>query len=94
MRGDLEWGTIPGLVRSAAERFAEDEALVDGDVRLTFASLSAEVDRAAAAMVAAGLEPGERAAIWAPNVGEWMIAALGHPGRRWRRRSRQHSLQG
>lgn len=77
MRGDLEWGTVPRLVRSAAERFGSQEALVDGDTRLSFAELSAAVDGAAAAVVAAGLEPGERAAIWAPNIGEWVIAALG-----------------
>ena len=77
MRGDLEWGTIPTLVRSAADRFGGAEALVDGPTRLTFAELSDAVDRSAAAVIAAGLQPGERAAIWAPNVGEWILAALG-----------------
>ena len=28
-RGDLEWGTLPGLVQDAAARFGEAEALVD-----------------------------------------------------------------
>ena len=28
-RGDLQWGTIPGLVEDAAARFGESEALVD-----------------------------------------------------------------
>ena len=27
--------------------------------------------------MAAGLEPGDRAAIWAPNIAEWIVAALG-----------------
>ena len=77
MRGDLEWGTIPGLVRYAAERFPDLEALVDGELRLTFPQLAAAVTESAAAAIAAGVEAGDRAAIWAPNVAEWVIAALG-----------------
>jgi acyl-CoA synthetase (AMP-forming)/AMP-acid ligase II len=77
MRGDLEWGTIPDLARSAAERFPDDEAVVDGDTRLTFAELWAEARHAARAYVAAGVEPGDRVAIWAPNVWEWPVALLG-----------------
>ncbi|HMG44527.1 MAG TPA: FadD3 family acyl-CoA ligase [Acidimicrobiales bacterium] len=77
MRGDLEWGTIPNLARSAAERFADDEALVDGDARLTFADLWTEARHAAKAYVAAGVEAGDRVAIWAPNIWEWPVALLG-----------------
>ncbi len=77
MRGDLEWGTIPNLVRSASERFGSAEALVDGDRRWSFTELSIAVDGAAAAAIAAGLNAGDRAAIWAPNVSEWILAALG-----------------
>jgi acyl-CoA synthetase (AMP-forming)/AMP-acid ligase II len=77
VRGDLEWGTIPGLVRASAGRFPDVEALVDGDTRLTFPQLAAAVDESAAAAVAAGLAPGDRAAIWAPNIAEWVVAALG-----------------
>jgi acyl-CoA synthetase (AMP-forming)/AMP-acid ligase II len=77
MRGDLEWGSVPGLVQAAADRFGEAEALVDGDLRLSFAALAVEADRAARAFIAAGIEPGDRVSIWAPNIGEWVIAALG-----------------
>jgi acyl-CoA synthetase (AMP-forming)/AMP-acid ligase II len=77
VRGDLEWGTVPRLVRGAAERFGPHEALVDGDTRLTFSELSGAVDAAAAAVAHAGLPVGARAAIWAPNIGEWVVAALG-----------------
>jgi HIP---CoA ligase len=77
MRGDQEWGSIPRLVRSAADRFPELEALVDGDLRLTFPELAAEVDRAARAFTASGVEPGDRVAVWAPNIWEWVVAALG-----------------
>jgi len=76
-RGDLVWGTIPGLVAWAGERFGDDEAVVDGDVRLSFAELAAAVDEVATGMVAMGLEAGDRVAIWAPNCHEWILGALG-----------------
>ncbi|MEY2423154.1 MAG: HIP---CoA ligase [Acidimicrobiaceae bacterium] len=69
--------TIPGVVRRAAELFGAREGVVDGDVRLTFAELAAEIDTAARALIATGVEPGDRIAIWAPNVYEWAVAALG-----------------
>jgi HIP---CoA ligase len=77
IRGDLEWGTTPGLVRAAAERFGDADALVDGDVRLTFRELAAEVVDAGKAFIAAGIRPGDRVAIWSPNVWEWVVAVLG-----------------
>ena len=55
MRGDLEWGTwgtIPNLVRDAAERYARREAVVDGRTRVTYAELGERVERAAAACIA------------------------------------------
>ncbi len=75
-RGDLEWGSLPGLVRSAADRFGDAEAVVDGDLRMSFAGLAAAVDQAARAVMAAGAAHGDRVAIWAPNCWEWIVAAL------------------
>ncbi|MDQ6696066.1 MAG: AMP-binding protein, partial [Actinomycetota bacterium] len=77
LRGDLRWGTTPGLLASAVERFADDEAIVDGDVRLSWIELGQRVDRAARAFLAAGIERGDRVAIWAPNCWEWVVALLG-----------------
>jgi HIP---CoA ligase len=85
-RGDLQWGTIPGLVEDAAARFGESEALVDmhgpdgTTTRLTFDQLADEVAAATRAVVANGIERGDRVAIWAPNCAEWVIAALGAVG--------------
>jgi acyl-CoA synthetase (AMP-forming)/AMP-acid ligase II len=76
-RGDLEWGTIPRLARSAAERFSGDDAVVDGDTVLSFASLWSSARAAAKAFVAVGVEPGDRVAIWSPNIWEWPVALLG-----------------
>ncbi|MFD4412305.1 FadD3 family acyl-CoA ligase [Streptomyces sp. NPDC058476] len=77
MRGDLEWGSIPGLVRSAATRFADHEAVVEGGTRISYAELGARVERAAAACVANGVRTGDRVAIWAPNTLDWIVSALG-----------------
>ncbi|MFF8379684.1 FadD3 family acyl-CoA ligase [Streptomyces sp. NPDC015661] len=77
MRGDLEWGTIPGLVRAATERYGQREAVVDGRVRVTYAELGTRVERAAAACLATGIRTGDRVAIWAPNTLDWIVSALG-----------------
>ena len=78
-RGDLEWGTTPRLVRSSAERFGSQEAIVDVDegVTLSYTELAAAADEAARGFLAIGIEPGDRIAIWAPNCWEWVVAALG-----------------
>ncbi len=76
-RADLIWGTVPRLVEDAARRHGPTEALVDGEVRLTYAQLATEVDRYARGFVATGVAAGDRVAIWAPNCAEWMLAALG-----------------
>jgi acyl-CoA synthetase (AMP-forming)/AMP-acid ligase II len=76
-RADLIWGTVPRLVEDAALRHGDTEALVDGELRLTYAQLALEVDRYARGFVVAGVGAGDRAAMWAPNCAEWMLAALG-----------------
>ncbi|MET9406897.1 fatty acid--CoA ligase family protein [Streptomyces sp. NPDC002935] len=77
MRGDLEWGGVPGLVRSAAARFADREAVVEGRTRISYEELGARVERAAAACMASGVRLGDRVAIWAPNTLDWIVSALG-----------------
>src|SRR4051812_23971913 len=69
--------TLPAVVAEAAAERPEGEALVFRDVRLTFAELQREVQRFAAAALAAGVRPGDRTAIWAPNSDRWVVAALG-----------------
>ena len=77
MRGDQEFGTLPGLWASAAERFGDAEALVDAPVRFTFRQLHGAVREAARAFIALGVQPGDRVAIWAPNTWEWVVALGG-----------------
>src|SRR3954453_5375382 len=62
------------LGRTAADH-PDADALVSCEqgVRLTYAEVDERVDRAAAALIAAGLEPGDRLGIWSPNRAEWTL---------------------
>lgn len=65
------------MVLSAADRFGDAEAVVDGPLRLSYVDLAHRIRCAAGAFADAGVGKGERAAIWAPNSAEWIIAAFG-----------------
>jgi HIP---CoA ligase len=69
--------TVPALLVRAAGQFGDREALVDGSVRWTFADLEDAVLRCAGAMIATGVERGDRVAVWAPNGRLFVTAALG-----------------
>jgi branched-subunit amino acid ABC-type transport system permease component len=69
--------TIPRLVQGAAQRFGDAVAVEDGDIRLSFSNLHAAALRACRAFCAAGIAPGDRVGIWAPNSVEWIVAAIG-----------------
>jgi len=69
--------TIPRLVEAAAGAFATRNAVEDGDVTLTFPELAEAGLRAARAFCASGIQHGDRVAIWAPNIFEWIVATIG-----------------
>ncbi|MDG2303468.1 MAG: FadD3 family acyl-CoA ligase [Candidatus Binatia bacterium] len=69
--------TIPGAVQEAAEQFGSAIAIEEGDTRLSFSELADAGVRVARAFIAAGIGPGDRVAIWAPNIHEWILAAIG-----------------
>ena len=72
--------TIPGAVARAAREFGDTEALADpgpGGVRLSYRELGDRVAAVAAALIEGGLAPGNRVAVWGPNDGHWLLAALG-----------------
>jgi HIP---CoA ligase len=71
------WQTIPEMVLSAADRFGDAEAVVDGPLRLSFTEVVERIRCAAGAFKDLGIEKGERVAVWAPNSAQWMIAAFG-----------------
>jgi HIP---CoA ligase len=77
IRYDEEFVSIPNAVRITARRYPTTEALVDGEVRLTFAELEVAMLDAVRAMIAVGVREGTRVGLWAPNGGRWVLAALG-----------------
>ncbi|MGZ4583892.1 MAG: AMP-binding protein, partial [Mycobacterium sp.] len=74
---EQRWQTIPEMVLSAGDRFGDAEAVVDGSTRLSFSELTHQIRCAAGAFAVAGIDKGDRVAIWAPNCAEWIVAAFG-----------------
>ncbi len=73
----VTWETIPEMVLSAADRFGDAEAVVDGPLRLSFSELIGRIRCAAGAFADFGIAKGDRLAIWAPNSADWIVAAFG-----------------
>lgn len=69
--------TIPSAVTASIEAWGDVEAVVVPGRRVTYAELGGLVSVGARAMMAAGVRPGDRVAIWAPNGLGWIVAALG-----------------
>jgi len=69
--------TIPGLLATTVARHGDRPAVVDGDRRLSYAELAARARDFAGALMASGVEAGDRVALWAPNSPEWIVAVLG-----------------
>ncbi|WP_433757562.1 FadD3 family acyl-CoA ligase [Nocardia sp. CA-135398] len=68
--------TTPMALHDAARTFGTAPALGDGEVRLDWAQLLAAVQEVARALMARGVQSGDRVAMWAPNTYHWVIAAL------------------
>lgn len=69
--------TIAGIVARSVELFGERTAVEDAGLRVSFRELAARAKRVAAALIQAGVQPGDRVAIWAPNGLPWIDVALG-----------------
>ncbi len=65
------------MVAAAAQHYGDARAVEDGEIRLCFRELAAEALRAARAFAAAGVGRGDRVGVWAPNIVEWIVAAIG-----------------
>jgi acyl-CoA synthetase (AMP-forming)/AMP-acid ligase II len=79
-RRDVEHQTIPRLVRDMAARYAERAAIEDSARTVSFRALAAEAEQVTRALMALGVEAGDRVGIWAPNLWEWVVAAVGIHG--------------
>jgi acyl-CoA synthetase (AMP-forming)/AMP-acid ligase II len=67
--------TIPQLIANAAQAYGESHAIEEGGRRISYRELDQLRRQAARALLALGVQAGERVAIWAPNIYEWIVAA-------------------
>jgi fatty-acyl-CoA synthase len=67
--------TIGDNFDRAIAAYGDREALVSVQqgLRYTYTELAAAVERTARALLAAGIEPGDRVGIWSPNCAEWIL---------------------
>jgi HIP---CoA ligase len=77
VRSEVTWASLPAMVRDVAGNDADRIAVVCGERRVTAGDLASRITDCARGLVALGIEPGERVAVWAPNSLEWIVAALG-----------------
>lgn len=68
---------MPHVVLAAAADRGNHPAIIEDSRQIGYAALAEEMLAAARAFVRAGLEPGDRVAIWAHNGIDWVIACLG-----------------
>lgn len=69
--------TLPALIRQSAQTHGMRPAIVDGDTTLTYSELLARSEQVASSLIALGVQAGDRVALWAPNLHEWIVAACG-----------------
>ena len=65
------------MIAASAQRFGDHLAVDDGERRFSYAELYQEARSFGAALVASGIEPGDRVALWAFNSAQWVVALLG-----------------
>ena len=69
--------TLSALVTRAARMFGTRKAITDGDTRLNWVEVDAQRRIVARALIGHGIKKGDRVAIQAPNIYEYVIAAMG-----------------
>jgi acyl-CoA synthetase (AMP-forming)/AMP-acid ligase II len=69
--------SIPAMALASAKKWGPKTAIVDGDASLTYQALAEMMIDVAKSLITLGIKPGDRVAIWAPNIISWIPAALG-----------------
>ena len=68
--------TLPRLLKEIAARYPEREAVVAGDVRITYRDLERKVFEMARGLYALDVRHGDKVAVLMGNRSEWLISAL------------------
>ncbi|WP_433564312.1 FadD3 family acyl-CoA ligase [Nocardia sp. CA-151230] len=68
--------TTPLALHAAAHAYGDAPAVGDGAVRLSWSQLLDSVRETARALMARGIQRGDRIGIWAPNTHHWVTAVL------------------
>lgn len=74
--GYWEGRSLPSHIWGQADRTPDKVALVDGDLRLTYAELTARADSAATALINLGLRADDRIVVQLPNGWEFVVLTL------------------
>ena len=69
--------TLPAMLADVASRYAERAAIVENGKSISYAQLLQLSRQAARALMSLGVQAGDRVALWAPNLSEWIVAACG-----------------
>lgn len=75
-RENLDRQSVPGLLAAVSRRHPDAPALIHGERVYSFAQLDQAARRAATALAELGIGPGDRVALWLPNVPAWPILYL------------------
>jgi len=65
--------TLASMLDDVARRHPTHEALVYLERRLAYADIVREVERCARGLLALGVEPDDKVALWLPNRPEWLV---------------------
>jgi len=68
---------VQDFLQNSAEKFPNKTALICDDNRLTYAEIETRANQIAHALLAHGVERGDRVAIYLPNCAEAVIAVFG-----------------
>ncbi|NRA09399.1 MAG: long-chain-fatty-acid--CoA ligase [Myxococcales bacterium] len=77
MPENQQFRSIPDISRTFAETHGDKAALICGDQRRSYAELNSDSNRIAQALIAAGVEPGDRVAFLDKNVPEYFTLIFG-----------------
>ena len=68
--------TIPALIKHQAKNLGSKPALISDHETLSFLELDNLSTNIATHLIELNILPGDRVAIWAPNMNEWVLAAI------------------